>query len=308
MSANSVPEDVISPVLVAGGTGRLGTQLVRRFLARGLSVKVLTRDRAHAAHLPTDRVELVLGDVRDRQAVERSTTGAKTVVSAIYGFAATDDSTPETVDHQGNRHLIEAAKHNGVTHFVLLSIVGAAPNHPVALFRMKYQAEQELRASGLNWSIVRATAYMETWAALIGEPLIGTGKTRLFGQGSNPINFVSVYDVAQFVELCVTDSAQQGRSLDVGGPENLTMKQFVSVFEVATGKMGAVSTVPLPVMRLMGAVMRLVNPKLAEQIQAGIAMDTRDMTFDPSSLRNRYPSIKLTNFADMVKRDYGAAV
>ena len=64
---------------------------------------------------------------------------------------------------------------------------------------MKYAAEQALQASGLSWTIIRPTAYMETWAKLIGEPLVKTGKTRIFGRGVNPINFVSASDVAQFV-------------------------------------------------------------------------------------------------------------
>ena len=46
---------------------------------------------------------------------------------------------------------------------------------------------------------------METWAKLVGEPLIKTGKTRIFGRGDNPINFVSVYDVARFVARAVVD-------------------------------------------------------------------------------------------------------
>ncbi len=273
-------------------------------LREGLRFEFLTRDAAHAEHLRAENIEIVQGDVRDQQAVARATDGVKLVISAMHGFAGTDGATPKSVDHLGNSHLIEAAKANRVEHFILLSIVGAAADHPVALFRMKYLAEQELQASGLSWTIVRSTAYMETWAFLIGEPLLKTGKTRLFGQGNNPINFVSVHDVAQFVELAVVDPSLRGRILEVGGPQNLSMKQFVSIFELATGKTGTVNTVPLPMMRLMAAVMRVANASLAGQIQAGIAMDTRDMTFDTNELRNRYPAITLTDFTEVVKRDY----
>src|SRR5215217_6035645 len=113
---------------------------------------------------------------------------------------------------------------------------GAAPDHPMELFRMKYLAEQELKESGLAWTIIRPTAYMETWAALIGEPLLKSGRTRIFGRGENPINFVSAQDVARFVELAVVDPAMHGEVVEVGGPENLSMNQFAQTFETVSGK------------------------------------------------------------------------
>ena len=211
---------------------------------------------------------------------------------------------PQTVDRQGNSNLIKAARAAGAEHFILVSIQGAASNHPMELFRMKYAAEQELRTSGLTRTIIRATAYMETWGSLIGEPLLKRGKTRIFGRGSNPINFVSAHDVARFVECAVVDPAMRGIEVDVGGPENLSMRQFAQTFETVTGKTGAVSAVPLPMMRLMSVLMRPVNPTLARQIQAGVVMDTHDMSFDPSEINRRYPSISLTSLAEVVRRDY----
>jgi hypothetical protein len=65
--------------------------------------------------------------------------------------------------------------------------------------------------------------------------------------------------------------------------------------------------VPLPMMRLMAVVLRPVKPMIARQIQAGVVMDTRDMTFDASETARRYPAIVRTSLAEMVRRDYGAA-
>lgn len=291
-------------ILIAGGTGTLGTPVVRLLTARGLPVRILTRDPGRARHRQGELVELVAGDVRDRRAVERAVAGAQTVISAIHGFSGTGDDSPRTVDGQGNSHLIRAAEAAAAEHFVLVSVQGAAPNHPMELFRMKYAAEQELKASRLPWTIIRPTAYMETWAGLIGEPLIKTGKTRLFGRGHNPVNFVSVNDVARFVELAVSDPAMRGVLVEVGGPENLSLRQFAETFETVTGKAGTKSHVPLPMMRLMSLLMRPVNPTLARQIQAGVVMDTRDLSFAPAETGRRYPSIALTSLAEVVRRDY----
>jgi uncharacterized protein YbjT (DUF2867 family) len=289
-------------ILIAGGTGTLGRQVVHLLTARGLEVRIMTRDPAQ--HLESDLVEIVSGDVRDLRAVERAAAGTSTVISAIQGFSGTGDYNPRTVDRQGNSNLIQVASGSAAEHFILVSIHGVAPDHPMELFRMKYMAEQELKASGLAWTIIRPTAYMETWASLIGEPLLKTGRTRIFGRGTNLINFVSVYDVARFVELAVVDPAMRGEVVEVGGPENLSMRQVAQTFETVTGKTGRKSHVPLPMMRLMAVLMRPVNPTLARQIQTGVVMDTREMSFDPSETTRRYPSISLTSLAEVVRRDY----
>jgi uncharacterized protein YbjT (DUF2867 family) len=294
-------------ILIAGGTGTLGTEVVHLLTARGLEVRILTRDPDRAEHERGDLVEVASGDVRDERAVERAVAGARTVISAVQGFAGTDPAGPEAVDHQGNSNLIRAAKKEGATeHFVLVSIHGAAPDHPMDLHRSKYLAEQELKASGLSWTIVRPTAYMETWAPLIGEPLLKRGRTRIFGRGGNPINFVSTHDVARFVELAVVDPSMRGETVEVGGPENLTMEQFARTFEAVSGKAGKVSHVPLPMMRLMSVLMRPVRPVLAGQVHAGVVMDTHDSSFDPSETLRRYPSIQPTSLSEVVRRDYVA--
>ena len=292
-------------ILIAGGTGTLGTQVVRLLTARGLEVRILTREPARAEHLQSDLVEVVSGDVRVPAAVERAVDGATTAISAISGFGETGGSNSQTVDRQGNHNLIRAAQASAAEHFILVSVQGAAPDHPMELLRMKYLAEQELKASGLAWTIIRPTAYMETWGTLIGEPLLKTGKTRIFGRGNNPINFVSAHDVARFVELAVVNPAMRGELVEVGGPENLSLRQFAQTFETVSGKVGNKSHVPLAMVRLMSVLMRPVNPTLARQAQAGVVMDTHDSSFDPSETSRRYPSISpTTSLPEIVRRDF----
>jgi len=233
--------------------------------------------------------------------------GVTTVISAMHGFTGTNDSNPKTVDHLGNRNLIEASKRSGVRDFIMLSINGVSADHPMELFRMKFLAEQELRASGLSWTIIRPTAYMETWARIIGEPLMTYGKTRLFGRGRNPINFISVHDVARVVERATFERSMRGEVLEIGGPENLSMRQFVETFTSVTGKTGKVSAVPLPMMRVMSVLMRPLNATIARQIQAGIVMDTTDQTFATDGRLNLCSTMTFTTLAEMVQRDFGGA-
>jgi len=291
-------------ILMAGGTSRLGTRAVPRLLKHGLRVRILTRNPERARQLWDDEVEIVQGDVRDPAALEGAMEGVGTIISAIHGFVGEGNVSPQTVDREGNSNLIHVAKGAGVSHFILISILGASADHPMELFRMKYEAEMELQRSGLSWTIIRPTAFMEFWASIIGEPLLKTGSTRVFGRGNNPINFVSVEDVARFVELAATDETMRGAIVEVGGPENLTMNEVAEAFERVSGKAGKVSHVPLPMMRVMAHLMSPINPQVARQIGAGVVMDTIDMTFDASETARRYPAITPTRLEDVIRRIY----
>jgi hypothetical protein len=96
------------------------------------------------------------------------------------GIAGPGNVTPASVDHEGNRHLVDAAAATGAD-VVMVSVVGATARHPMELFRAKYAAEQHLRASTAPWTIVRATAFLEMWAEILGKGIV-------FGRGDNPIN------------------------------------------------------------------------------------------------------------------------
>lgn len=173
----------------------------------------------------------------------------------------------------------------------------------MALMRMKHAAEQELIASGLAWTIIRPSAYMETWCEVLGRPLLEEGKTMVFGRGANPVNWVSAWDVARFAALAAADPALRGRVIEVGGPDNLTMTEFVRAFQRQAGVGGRIGHIPRPLMRLGSIVARPINPAMARQIQAGLVMDTQPQAFDASAMRRRYPSIPVTSLAAVVERN-----
>jgi uncharacterized protein YbjT (DUF2867 family) len=121
----------------------------------------------------------------------------------------------------------------------------------------------------------------------------------------NPINFVSVHDVASLVERAEGEPALRGECIEIGGPENLTFRQMVQTFQAVANRTGDVRHVPRSLLRVMAVVMRPVNPTLARQAQAAVVMDTHDMTFDFQPLHQRFPWLRATTLADVVDRDYG---
>jgi NADH dehydrogenase len=144
---------------------------------------------------------------------------------------------------------------------------------------------------------------METWVELVGSPLLDSGRTRLFGHGENPINFVSASDVAASVELAVVEPALRGRTVEVGGPENLTMNELVDSFRTVTGASGDVKHVPRAMLRAMSVVLKPFNAAVGWQSAAALVMDTSDMAFDASERGRSYPSIPMTTLKEAVERD-----
>ena len=288
-------------ILVAGGSGRLGTLIVQRLEARGLRVRVLTRDRRRAAHLEGSRVEVIEGDVRDGSTLRGAMAGVSTVVSAIHGFGDIGHVSPASVDRDGNRNLVDAAAAAKAT-VVLMSIVGASAEHPLELFRMKYAAEEHLRASGAPWTIVRATAFAEFWLDLLDQTAGTSGRPVVFGRGVNPINFVSVSDVAALVERAVIDPSARGATFEIGGPKNVSFNELAASLQRASGRTASPRHVPRTMLRLLAAVLGPVQPNRARQMRAAIAMDTMDLTFAPTDLHRKFPELPVTSLTDILTR------
>src|SRR5258708_27864758 len=132
-------------ILVAGGTGHLGGELIPRLMARGTGVRILTRDPARARRRLGSSPEFVEGDVRNPDSLEIAMRGIDAVVSAITGFGPGGDG-PRSVDFEGNRNLIRVADAAGVDRFLLMSMRGAAAGPPMELPLLKIRDDEALRA------------------------------------------------------------------------------------------------------------------------------------------------------------------
>ena len=280
-------------ILLAGGSGQLGTRVVRALTARGLAVRVLTRDPGRASHLTGQHVEVVRGDVRDPASVSAAAAGATIVVSAVHGFIGPRGISPETIDRDGNANLIDAARAVGAD-IVLMSVLGAAADSPMELFRMKYAAERYLQASGVPATIVRSAAFLETWIELLRKTAGRSGRPLVFGRGDNPINFVSVTDVAAVVERVVTDPTTRGRTLEISGPQNLTLNQLALSVQASADRVSAPRHVPPLLLRLAAQTAGRLNPTVGRQVRAALAMDTGDLSAQPTAIRQIYTEIPNT--------------
>jgi NADH dehydrogenase len=285
-------------IVVAGGTGMLGQQVVQRLAARGEQVRVMTRDPAAAPAFP-DGVDVVRADLRDSPSVVAAVEGATTVIGAAHGLRGPRGISPATVDRDGNAHLVDAAASAG-SDVVLMSIVGIGPDHHVELFRMKYAAEQQLRASAVPWTIVRSTAFSELWIGILRDTARRGGRPLVFGRGVTASNYVSVVDVAALIDRVVLDTGTRGDVLEIGGPDNLSMNELATLVQEADGRTGAPRHLPRAGLHVMANTVGLAVPELRRIAQGSLATDALDLSFDATALRARFPDLPLTSVRDLL--------
>ncbi|MCP4543488.1 MAG: SDR family oxidoreductase [Chloroflexi bacterium] len=287
-------------ILVVGASSTLGSVVARRLLEKKKAVRAMSRTPEKIADIEQVGAQVVQGDLRDPDSLRRACDGATTVIASAHSLLGRGDERSELVDDKGHRDLIDAAQEAGVQHFVYISGMFAAPDHPVPFARYKYNVEQYLKASGLDYTIIRASAFMETHAhEMIGKPILEKGQITLLGKGQSPRNFVAVKDVTQFVLLALENPDARGK-IQVGGPDNFSNMQVVSLYEQMSGRKAKVRHVPRPVLSIMSRLLRPFHPGLSQAMAAGLYFDVHGEAFDMTSTLQQYP-MELTSLQEWVR-------
>jgi NADH dehydrogenase len=234
-------------ILVAGATGNLGSEIVRRLRKKGEEVRGLVRASSSPeklAKLEEAGATTAVGNLRDRASLDAACKGADTVISTvtIIATAQAGDSFADT-DEGGTISLIDAAKGAGVRHFIFISFnADGLPDTP--LTSAKQRVEQHLKSSGMSYTILKPAYFMESW---LGPHLFGdasTGDVKIYGAGNGRIPYVSLGDVAEVAVRAVSAASARNAVITFGGPKGVTQKEVVKKFEDAFGKPLNVTEVP----------------------------------------------------------------
>jgi len=223
-------------ILIVGASGRLGRGVAALLLARGKSVRVTTRTLEKVDDLKRLGAEVVAADLRDPKSLRQALRGIDLVFVAAHGYPGEDDNNPHTVDEIGMRGLIAMARAAGAARFVFTSALGARADHPVDFLRIKHGIEKHLRESVLGYTILRPASFMESRIDVIARQIVDKGEFTVVGRGDNPINFVSVDDVARLTTLVLDNPTTRGEVIEIGGPENLTLLQVAGMVQDALGR------------------------------------------------------------------------
>lgn len=227
-------------VLVAGATGLVGGEVCRLLRAAGTPVRALVRPTASmekVGALAAIGCEVATGDVRDRASLDAACAGAEAVICTISAmpFSWAPDNTIETVDLGGVKQLVAATRAAGVRHMVHTTFSGHI-DRDFPLRNAKRAVEDALRQSGLAYTILRPSYFMEVWLSpAAGFDAAGAHAT-IYGSGHSRLSWIATGDVARFAAASLTTPAAANAVLELGGPEALSPLEVVTIFEEVGGR------------------------------------------------------------------------
>ncbi|MDE2379477.1 NAD(P)H-binding protein [Bradyrhizobium sp.] len=233
----------MSVILVTGGTGHLGRDIVDRLVKSGRRVRILARSAQSRAN-----VEWATGDLATGAGVADSLRNVHTVINAATfspiarrgGIRLVDFfSSPAAVDVDGTRRLLALCQEASVAHFVHVSIVGL---HDASLpyARVKLAGEQLVRGSTLSWSVIPAMPFYY----LLDKLLAGLLRIPVWPVPRTVFNPVDTSDVADYVIRCAFDG-EHGDRAEIGGPDELSCVEFARQYLSVRGLRRAVLPIAL---------------------------------------------------------------
>jgi NADH dehydrogenase len=265
-------------VTVFGGSGFVGRHIVRALAKDGWRVRVAVR-RPNAAHFlkPMGRVgqiQLLKCNVAVEDEVEAALAGVDAAVNLVGTFAQWGAQGQPRVHVDAAECIARKAKSGGVKQLVQFSAVGVAEHAPAKYFRTKWEGEQRVHAEFPEATIVRPSIVFGpedslfnrfAWLARMTPPF---APFPLFGGGTTRFAPVYAGDVATAVATILGDSAWAGRTVELGGPETMTLKDIIELTLKTIGRKRFLLPVPLFAARMMGAVLQFLPLQLLTLDQA----------------------------------------
>lgn len=270
----------MSKSLVTGGTGFIGSHVVRCLLKEGADVRCLARPNSNRSNLKDLKVEIVEGDLNDAASLQRAIAGCSTLyhVAADYRLWAKNPEEMERTNVQGSRNILQAAADAGASKVVYTSSVAAVgrphdnghvgigredldplPKHQVGPYkRSKFNSElvaREFAKKGLAVVIVNPSAPIgsqDIKPTPTGKLIVDTLKGLMPAYLDTGMNFIDVEDVAAGHLL----AAQKGKVGEryILGNKNMSLKDFLQSVARIAGVRGPLFQIPYAVAWAAGAV------------------------------------------------------
>lgn len=288
-------------ILVVGATGILGSDICRRLRDRGLPVRGLVRAGSPGeSALRAMGVDVCIGDLRNRASVETACTGVATIISTATAMGSKDKSLSlRTVDHDGQLQLVEVAKASGVQQFIFIS-ASPALHTGAPLVRYKREVERAVRASGMRWTILQPSVFMEIWLSDKIGWNFATASATIFGAGTAPVSYISVADVAEHAVRSIDDPRLANRAVPLGGPDDLSPNQVLAIFEELAGRPYKAKRVPRPLLAIMSPVVALFDEGAASGMSLGAQCALGDVIDSPVQRELALPLTSVREYAARV--------
>lgn len=281
-------------IAVVGASGNTGSAVAQLVLENGHDLRAVVRNPSSCVNLALNGAEVVTADLDDHESVSSALMG----VEAVYYCSPlpVGYDKPFTVERSRGRNLIDATQSAGAKHLVLLSAMGPETAPGVALIETKRAIEGDLAASGLAYTILRPSMFMDNVAMAGPEALLGIGLTWPFSE-SALIQPIAAVDIAQIAFQAIT-GGPRNRSFDLVGPEALTFPQIANELGRAMGlEVQFVAISDDVFIEHVGAA--IGSTKVAEAIAGAYRLWERDGsgTCDASIIEREF-DVSLTRFQD----------
>ena len=280
-------------ILVTGGTGRFGEQVIRTLRSLGLDVRALVRKGSHYYWLNDTGCGFFFGDLLDPVSLRRACRDVEYVICCSGIQIETRASNHTTVTVEGHGALFTAARDNGVRRVVMLSCMGVDRGLAVTAFEARKQAEDQLVASGLEHTILRATVHEHFFLDLAWR-VHDRGSAMLPSKGDNRLQPVASRDVALMAAASLDLDSVRGQVVDVGGPDVLSAREAFEAACRVVGVQPSATVLPaaaVTVGRRLGRPIRRYAHRLAEVA----TWFDNDFTVDAAALGQRF-GVPLTPF------------
>ena len=285
-------------VLVSGATGVLGTGICRRLRAAGHEVRALVRAGSTSTDALADLgCDFASGDLLKPASLRNACDGVGQVVNTATSIQRLRKGQKmAAIDRDGVVALVEAAEAAGVQHFVFVSIPPTAAG--IRFFRYKRFVEDRLRASAMRSTILQPGAFMDSAFIPANGWDIEGGKVKMVGSGNSRTPWIAVEDVAKSAVAVVENPQLQGREWPIGGPESLSHREVLAVFEDVYGTSAKVQSVPAWLIRGLATVVRPFREDLASVMDI-VSSDPSTMDVEtPPELRVQLePMVTVRDFA-----------
>lgn len=271
-------------VLVVGGTGLLGEQVVAELRSRGKRVRALVRPTSDATRLERTGVEIARGDMMDPASLLDAMDSADAVVSTAAGYTRHSKGDTNEIDTIGNRNLADAASRVGVRRFVLTSILTCDQTPQVPHFWHKKLAEDRLEELGVPFVALRPGAFLDMIVRMGGDPF---AKRRLmwFGSPKIPLTFVLTQDLAGYLAEAVDAPGVDGQRIDIGWDRPVSMQDIAQISGQLLTQQIRVRTIPAGVINAAGAVVGRFSSTVNDMAAMMRWFQTGRYVADPSRQR-----------------------
>lgn len=231
---------------VVGATGLLGGEICRLLAAEGKPMKALVRptsDQGKVTQLERRNIKVVRGDLKDRSSLDAACEGTTAVIStASSTLSRQEGDSIQTVDLEGQLNLIDAARAANCSQFVLVSFPQVDVEFPLQTAKRK--VEEHLKASGLTYTILQPTFFMEIWLSPALAFDVANARVQIYGSGENKMSWISYMDVAKFAVASLDNPEARNAEIKLGGPEALSPLEVVRLFEELKGQKFEVQFTP----------------------------------------------------------------